>query len=137
MNPSKNTWYRTLFSISAVYDLVLGGVFTFIPATVFGALGIGDKLPAFTAYITLPGTFVMVIGIACAFVARGDFQRNASLILVCALYKLAYAATVIYYWVTMGLPHNAFGALAIADAIFFVLMLECFFSTRRYVLPEQ
>ena len=39
-----------------------------------------------------------MIGIAYALIARGDLLRNADLILVGTLYKLAYAATAFYYW---------------------------------------
>lgn len=126
MNPSKQKYYRTLFAISAAYDLLLGIAFAFFGARTFGILGIADRLPAFTGYITLPGAFVIVIGIACALIARGDLTKNADLILICALYKLAYAVTVFYYWAVGTLPHAAFGAFAVADALFFVLMIESF-----------
>lgn len=131
MNPSKEKYYRALFGLSAVYDVMLGTAFTFFGAPIFNALGIAEKLPAFAGYITLPGAFVIVIGIACALIARGDMRRNADLILICALYKFAYAATVIYYWCTAALPHVTFGIFAIADTIFFALMMESFFTVRK------
>lgn len=136
MNPTKEKYYRTLFMVSAVYDVALGMAFTFFGATIFAALGIGDKLPAFAGYITLPGAFVMVIGVACGLIARGDLPRNTDLILICALYKLAYAATVFYYWCAASLPHAAFGAFAVADAIFFVLMMECFLQVKKTAVPK-
>ncbi len=135
MNPAKEKYYRTLFTVSAVYDVALGIAFTFFGATIFGALGIADKLPAFAGYLTLPGAFVIVIGIACGLIARGDLRRNADLILVCALYKLAYAVTVFYYWFAGTLPHAAFGAFAVADAIFFLLMMECFLHMKKSAAP--
>jgi hypothetical protein len=132
MNTTKEKYYRILFGLAAIYDLVLGLTFTFFPARTFAALGIADKLPAFGGYLTLLGAFVLVIGVAYALIARGDLQRNADLIFVGALYKLAYAATAIFYWATTGLPHVAFGALfGLADAVFFVLMAECCFCLKR------
>ena len=131
MNPPKEKYYRTLFTLSAVYDVVLGAAFAFFGPRIFGALGIAEKLPAFAGYITLPGAFVIVIGVACALIARGDLRKNADLILTCALYKLAYAATVFYYWCAGSLPHAAFGAFAVADAVFFVLMMECFLWAKK------
>jgi hypothetical protein len=129
MKPAKEKYYRGLFTVAAFYDLVLGLAFTFFPVRVFAALGISDKLPTFGGYLTLLGAFVLVIGIAYALIARGDLLRNADLILIGTLYKLAYAATAFYYWWAGGLPHVAFAALfGVADAVFFVLMAECYFA---------
>jgi hypothetical protein len=132
MKPAKEKYYRVLFTIAAFYDLVLGLAFTFFPARTFAALGISDKLPAFGGYLTLLGAFVLVIGIAYALIARGDLLRNADLILVGTLYKLAYAAAAFYYWWTGGLPHVAFAAVfGVADTVFFILMAECYFALNR------
>jgi hypothetical protein len=132
MKPAKGKYYRGLFTVAAFYDLVLGVAFTFFPARVFAALNISDKLPAFGGYVTLLGAFVLVIGIAYALIARGDLLRNADLILVGTLYKLAYAAAAFYYWAAGSLPHVAFGAVfGVADAVFFVLMAECWVCLKR------
>jgi hypothetical protein len=132
MKPAKEKFYRGLFTIAAFYDLVLGLAFTFFPARVFAALNISDKMPAFGGYVTLLGAFVLVIGVAYALISRGDLRRNADLILVGTLYKLAYAATAFYYWAAGSLPHVAFGALfGVADVIFFVLMAECWLCLMR------
>ena len=132
MNPAKEKYYRALFTIAAFYDLLLGVTFTFFPARAFAALGISEKLPAFGGYITLLGAFVLVIGIAYALISRGDLRRNADLILIGTLYKLAYSATAFYYWSAGNLPHIAFAALfGAADAVFFVLMGECYWFLRK------
>jgi hypothetical protein len=132
MKPAKEKYYRVLFTIAAFYDLVLGLAFTFFPARTFAALNISDKLPVFGGYLTLLGVFVLVVGIAYALIARGDLLRNADLILVGTLYKLAYSATAFYYWWAGGLPHVAFAALfGVADAVFFILMAECYFALNR------
>ena len=129
MKPAKEKYYRSLFAIAAVYDVLLGITFTFFPARAFDALGIREKLPAFGGYLTLLGAFVFVIGIAYLLIARGDLQRNRDLILVGTLYKLAYSATAFYYWSVGNIPHVIFVALfGVADAVFFVLMAECYFS---------
>jgi len=132
MKPAKEKYYRGLFTIAALYDLLLGVTFTFFAAPAFAALGIGDKLPAFGGYVTLLGAFVLVIGIAYALISRGNLLANADLILIGTLYKLAYAATAFYYWAHGTLPHVAFGALfGVADAIFFVLMAECWLCLKQ------
>jgi uncharacterized membrane protein HdeD (DUF308 family) len=132
MNPTREKYYRSLFTIAAVYDVLLGITFTFFPARAFAALGIGEKLPAFGGYLTLLGAFVLVLGIAYFLIARGDLRRNADLILVGTLYKLAYSATAFYYWFQGSLPHIAFAALfGVGDAVFFILMVECFRFLKR------
>lgn len=132
MKPAKEKYYRGLFTIAAFYDIVLGLAFGLFPLQAFDALGIADQLPVFRGYIRLLGAFVLVIGIAYALISRGDLRRNADLILIGTLYKLAYAATVFYYWAVGGLPHIAFGALfGVADVIFFVLMAECLLCLKR------
>ena len=134
MKPAKEKFYRGLFTIAAFYDILLGLAFTFFPARTFAALGISDKLPAFGGYLTLLGAFVLVIGIAYALIARGDLLRNADLILIGTLYKLAYAGTAFYYWWAGGLPHIAFAALCgVTDAVFFILMAECYWSLKKAI----
>jgi hypothetical protein len=132
MSPAKEKYYRSLFLIAAAYDVLLGITFTFFPARAFDALGIREKLPAFGGYFTLLGAFVLVIGVAYFLIARGDLRRNADLILVGTLYKLAYSGTAFYYWSQGNLPHIAFAALfGVADAVFFVLMAECYWSLKQ------
>jgi hypothetical protein len=132
MKPAKEKYYRAMFTLAAFYDLLLGLTFTFFPAQAFAALGIGEKLPAFGGYVTLLGAFVLVLGIGYGLISRGDLRCNADLILVGALFKVAYAATAFYYLAAGTLPHIAFAAIfGVADAIFFILMAECWLCLRR------
>ena len=134
MNPAREKYYRGLFNLAAIYDVLLGITFTFFPARAFVVLGISDKLPAFGGYLTLLGAFVLVIGVAYFLIARGDLRQNADLILVGTLYKLAYAGTAFYYWSQGSLPHVAFAALfGVADAVFFILMAECYWSLEKKI----
>jgi uncharacterized membrane protein HdeD (DUF308 family) len=133
MNPAREKYYRSLFTIAAIYDVLLGITFTFFPARAFDALGIGEKLPAFSGYVTLLGAFVIVLGVAYFLIARGDLRRNADLILVGVLYKLAYSAAAFYYWSIGNLPHIAFAAFGIADAVFFILMAECYVFLKKEI----
>ena len=134
MNPARERYYRSLFAIAAIYDVLLGIPFTFFPARAFAALGISEKLPAFEGYLTLLGAFVLVVGVAYFLIARGDLKQNADLILVGTLYKLAYAATTFFYWSQGSLPHVAFAALfGVADAVFFILMAECYWSLKQEI----
>lgn len=134
MNPAREKYYRGLFNFAAIYDAVLGLTFTFFPARAFAALGVSDKLPVFGGYLTLLGVFVLVIGMAYFLIARGDLRRNTDLILIGTLYKLAYAGTAFFYWSQGSLPHVAFGALfGVADAVFFILMAECYWCLKKEI----
>ena len=108
MKPAKEKYYRALFTLAAFYDILLGLTFAFLPVQAFN-----------------------VLGIAYALISRGDLRRNADLILIGALFKLAYAAAAFYYWATGGLPHVVFAAFGVADAIFFILMAECWLCLMR------
>jgi len=126
MSPAKETYYRSLFVLAAVYDVLVGITFLFFRRRAYEALGIPEKLPTFGGYLTLLGAFVLVLGIAYFLISRGDLRRNADLILVGTLYKLAYCATAFYYWLAGTIPHVIFvGLFGVADAICFVLMAEC------------
>ena len=134
MNPAREKYYRGLFWLAAIYDLLLGITFVFFAERAFAALGISDKLPAIRGYLTLLGAFVLVIGFGYFLIARGGLSRNADLILVGTLYKLAYSATAFYYWFQGSLPHVVFGALfGVADAAFFILMAECYWSLEKRI----
>jgi len=132
MIPAREKYYRGLFSVAATYDILLGIIFTFCPTQAFSALGIKDKLPAFGGYVTLLGAFVLVIGVAYVLIACGDLRRNADLIFIGTVYKLAYSTTAFYYWAVGELPHIAFAAMfGVVDAVFFILMAECWLRVRR------
>jgi hypothetical protein len=45
MDASRRAYYRALFLVAAIYDIVLGIVFTLFGGWAFGLLGIRDKMP--------------------------------------------------------------------------------------------
>lgn len=129
MDPSKHRYYRGLFLVAAIYDLVLGVAFTFFHKPAFELL---DVTPPEGGYIQLLGSFLFVIGVAYYLIWRGDLARNRDMIFVGTLYKLAYASIALVFWAIGDIPHVAFGAVfGLADLIFFVLMLECWLYLGR------
>lgn len=131
MTSSRERWYRGLFLTATVYDVVLGIVFLFFGGWAFDLLEIRDEMPE-GGYVPLIGAFLLVIGVAYWFIYRGDFARNRDLIAVGTLYKLAYSG--VGFWVAAfdEVPHILFVALfGVADAVFLVLMAECWFTVRR------
>ena len=126
MTSSREQWYRTLFWISAVYDLALGIVFLFFFRTVFDWLGIADTLPTQTSFISLIAVFLFVIGVAYVLIALGDLHQNKDLITVGILYKLAYFSVALWYLIDGLYPHIIFfWVFGVADFLFALAMIEC------------
>lgn len=133
MTHSRERWYRTLFWVSAVYDITLGIVFMFFYRPVFSALGIEDTLPEYTSFLSLIAAFLFVIGVAYALIARGDLERNRDLIAVGILYKAAYFFVALWYLIAGVYPHIVFFTVfGLADLAFGIAMIECWwFLTRK------
>ena len=132
MNALRKKYYRGLFLIAAIYDLILGILFTFFYRDAFEFIGISEKLPEFGAYLSLIGAFLFVIGVAYYLIYRGDLQKNRDLILIGALYKLAYCAIVFFYFAIGEVPHMIFLSLfGVVDLIMFILMVECLIFLRK------
>ncbi|MBI3648842.1 MAG: hypothetical protein HY240_08865 [Actinobacteria bacterium] len=135
MDPVRERYYRGLFLFAAVYDVVLGVIFTFFYKAAFNALDIRDQLPP-GGYVPLLGAFLFVIGVAYFLIYRGDLQRERNLIMVGTLYKLAYSSIAFVFWAIGEAPHVVFAAVfGVADAVFFVLMLECLMYISKQRAP--
>ena len=127
MSDSKLKYYKGLFLVAAVYDIVLGVVFTFFPKSAFDLVGIPEKSPEFVGYLSLIGAFLFVIGVAYYLIYRGDLKKNRDLILIGTLYKFAYFSIAIYYFAIGNIPHIIFlGLFGVIDFIMFILMVECY-----------
>jgi hypothetical protein len=132
MPKARQRYYRAIFLTAAVYDIVLGIVFTFFAGWAFGLLDVRDALPG-GAYVPLIGAFLLVIGIAYVFVFFGDLERNRDLIAVGALYKAAYSGIAFYYWAIGDYPHVLFATLfGVVDAVMLVMMAECWWYLYRH-----
>ncbi len=132
MSESKLKYYKGLFLIAAVYDLILGVVFTFFTASAFDLLGIPEKLPEFPGYLTLIGAYLLIIGVAYYLIYKGDLYKNRDLILIGVLYKFAYCTITFYYFIVGDIPHILFlGLFGVVDVIMFVLMAECYLTVSK------
>jgi hypothetical protein len=132
MSPARERWYRVLFWVAAVYDLSLGIVFLFFYRPVFEGLGIEEALPEQTSFLSLIAAFLLVIGLAYLFIARGDLVRNRDLIAVGSLYKLAYFSVALWYLIGGVYPHIVFFVVfGLADLAFLIAMAECWWFVRR------
>lgn len=132
MTNSREKYYRGLFFICAGYDLFLGIIFIFFGRQAFTVLGIGNKMPLFGGYLSLIGAFLLVIDIAYWLIFRGNLYQNHDLILIGALYKLAYSLVSFIYFIMGNIPHLVFFQIfGVADLIMFILIAECLCFIRR------
>ena len=115
-------FYRKVFLVAALYDLILGVAFLFLYPWIYGALDIPG--PTEPAYLQLAAAFVLVQGIMYALVYR-NLERNRDLILVGAIYKAAYAAISLLHFAIGDLPHRVFAVFGVLDLGFLVLFLMC------------
>ena len=140
MTRSRERYYRGLFGVAAVYDTVLGVIFLFFGRWAFDVLDIADKYPE-GGFLHLIGAFVLVLGVAYWFIFFGDLWRNRDLIAVGTLYKLAYTAVGVFITLTAEAPHALFiWGFGVADAVFFVLMAECWlhlYRHRPHMVPAE
>lgn len=115
-------FYRGVFLVAALYDLVIGAVFLFLYPWVYGLMGIG--LPAEPAYLQTSAAFVLVQGIMYVLIYL-HLERNRDLILIGAIYKAAYAVISLYHFGVGDLPHSLFAVFGFLDIGFLVLFILC------------
>lgn len=132
MKASRLKYYKGLFLLVAIYDLILGIVFMFFTKPTFEFLGILEKLPEFDGYLTLIGVYVFILGFAYYLIYKGDLRKNRDLILIGVLYKLGYCAVTFYYFIIGDIPHILFlAAFGVIDLITFILMAECYYTISK------
>jgi hypothetical protein len=132
MNNSRIRYYKILFLITSIYDVLLGFVFTFFYRSAFSLLNIPESLPKFGGYLSLIGTFLFVTGVAYYLIYRGDLTKNIDLIFVGGLYKLAYCGTTFFYFAIGQVPHMIFVSLfGVIDFVMFLLITECYLFLGR------
>ena len=124
----KEPYYKLLFLIAAIYDLVLGLAFLFFYKLIYQTLNI--PLPQYPAYISLSAAFVFVLGIAYYMVYQ-NLYANRDLVKIGTIYKVAYALVVFYYFFFETLPHNSFLIFGFIDLIFLGLFIEFLASTKH------
>jgi hypothetical protein len=136
MTDSRRRYYRGLYGVAAVYDIVLGVIFLWFATWAFELIDAIEAYPV-EGYVQLIGAFVLVLGIGYFLLWRGDLWQNRDLVLVGTLYKLAYSGVAFYIGLTAEVPHWIFvWGFGVADAIFFVLMAECLYYLYRHRSAE-
>jgi hypothetical protein len=111
-------FYKSVFGVAAVYDMLLGVAFFLFYAAIYSAFNI--ELPSNAVYIHITAGFVFVQGLSYFFVYL-NLKRNIDIVKVGLIYKSIYVALALYYWSIDQLPHLIFGIFGIIDFFFIVL----------------
>ncbi len=116
---NRDSFFRWLFLIAAIYDLVLGIIFFFFYKPVYAFFNI--PLPNYPMYLQMSAAFVIAMGVGYYFIYR-NLYRNIDLVKLGVVYKLVYSVLTSYFYFT-DLANVTFFWFAIFDAIFLVLFV--------------
>ena len=116
MRGGKDSLFRALFLIAAIYDLILGVLFFFFYKPIFSYFDI--SLPVYPMYLQMAAAFVFAMGVGYYFVYL-NLYRNIDLVKLGIVYKIVYAGLTSYFYFT-DLANIVFFWFAIIDVIFLV-----------------
>ncbi len=116
----KDGFYKSVFLIASIYDLILGVMFFFFYKNVFSYFDI--VLPSEPMYLQMSAAFVMAMGIGYYFVYR-NLHKNTDLVKLGIIYKIVYSLLAIYFYLK-GLAHVVFLWFAIFDVVFLILFVR-------------
>jgi hypothetical protein len=111
-----------LFSLSAVYDGVLGLAFLLAPSVIFQRFEVTP--PNHFGYVQFPALLLLIFAWMYASVAYAP-EKNSSLIPYGIALKVAYCSIVFYYWFAAEIPY-VWKPFAIMDLCFIILFAIAF-----------
>lgn len=119
MANNKDAFFRRLFLVAAIYDLILGIIFFFYYKPVYAYFNI--PLPVYPMYLQMSAAFVIAMGVGYYFIYR-NIYRNIDLVKLGVVYKLVYSGLTSYFYFT-NLANIIFFWFAILDATFLALFV--------------
>ncbi len=121
---NKNTLVGFVFILSGVYDGFLGAAFLLFPEKLYDHFGVTP--PNHWGYVQFPALILLIFALMFFAVAANP-RANRNLIPYGVLLKIAYAATVFWYWAGPGIP-DMWKPFAIADTAFAIAFVWCWVS---------
>jgi hypothetical protein len=128
----KESGYKKLFLIAAIYDLLLGLIFFLFYNQIYSIFNIQST--DYPMYLQLSAAFVIAMGVGYYFVYK-NLYRNVDLVKLGIVYKIVYSGLTIYFFI-FGPAHYLFLIFAIIDIIFiayFVKFLMFAKEDKRYL----
>ena|SRR3989344_6537774 len=120
-------WFRSLFLIASIYDLVLGLAFFSFYKPIFQYLDIA--LPVYPMYLQMAAAFVIAMGVGYFFVYLRMYQ-NVDLVKLGVVYKAVYSGLTSYFYFS-DLASVVFFWFAVIDFVFLILFVWFLFYSKR------
>ncbi|HOD99995.1 MAG TPA: hypothetical protein PLD40_01505 [Kiritimatiellia bacterium] len=121
----RKTCMRTVFSIAALYDGLLGGSFLVAGERLFAAYKVAP--PNHWGYIQFPAALLLVFALMFAAIARRPWQ-NRNLIPYGMLLKVSYCSVIGWHWWHANIP-GMWVPFAVIDFVFLILFIAAWFAT--------
>ncbi|MHC4288070.1 MAG: hypothetical protein ACYSSJ_07210 [Planctomycetota bacterium] len=116
-----------LFSLSAVYDGVLGLAFLLAPSVIFQRFEVTP--PNHFGYVQFPALLLLIFAWMYASIAYAP-EKNSGLIPYGIALKVAYCSIVFYYWFAAEIPY-VWKPFAIIDLCFMILFVIAFIVLKK------
>jgi hypothetical protein len=116
---NKDFFFRGLFLVASIYDLVLGILFFLFYNEVYSVFNI--TVPVYPMYLQMAAAFVIAMGVGYYFVFA-NLYRNIDLVKLGIVYKGVYSGITIFFYFK-NLANIAFLWFAGFDIIFLVLFI--------------
>jgi len=126
----KEGYYKGLYLVGALYDLILGFGFLLFYKIIYDVLGM--NLPPNPAYLSMCAMLIGLYGVLL-FMVYQDPKNSRKMIIYASLIKFGFVAIILYYWLFMGAEYvdMPFRILGGADLIFGLLFLESLKFAKR------
>ena len=119
MSNNQDSFFRGLFLVAAVYDLILGLAFFFFYKPVYAYFNI--TLPDYPVYLQMAAAFVIAMGVGYYYIYK-NLYRNIDLVKLGIVYKFVYSVLVGYFYF-VDVANVVFFRFAIIDAAFMFLFI--------------
>ncbi|HJO14578.1 MAG TPA: hypothetical protein QGG70_00845 [Candidatus Pacearchaeota archaeon] len=116
---NKDSFFRGMFLVAAIYDLILGIIFFFFYKQAYAFFNI--TIPTYPMYLQMAAAFVMAMGVGYYFIYT-NLYRNIDLVKLGIVYKIVYSGLTSYFYF-VDLANITFFWFAIIDAIFLILFV--------------
>jgi hypothetical protein len=120
---NKESFYKGLFLVAGLYDVVLGTTFFLFYVRLYGYFGI--TLPNHPEYVHAPSLFIVILGVMFFYIYK-NMYKNVDMVKIGILSKAAYSGLAFYHYVFTSLPviFVVFAWFDLAFLILFVMFLR-------------
>ncbi len=123
----RDSLFRKIFLIAAIYDFILGIAFFFFYEQIFNYFSI--TIPVYPMYLQMAAAFVIAMGVGYYYIYT-NIYRNIDLVKLGVVYKLFYSGLTGYFYFA-GLANVIFFWFAVFDLVFLALFIWFLFYAKK------